>query len=47
MATITAYCMRCRRKVDVQSPVRARTGKNNIVKGTCASCGGKVVKIVG
>ena len=37
-----AYCLRCRRIVQMLNPVRTRQGKFTTLAGTCAVCGGKV-----
>jgi len=42
----TAYCMKCRKKVEIKSP-RQITLKNNrpAVQGVCSFCGTKVFRI--
>jgi DNA-directed RNA polymerase subunit RPC12/RpoP len=42
----TAYCMKCRRKVEISNP-RQITLKNGrpAVQGVCPSCGTKVFRI--
>jgi RNase P subunit RPR2 len=42
----TAYCMKCRRKVEIRNPQRV-TLKNRrpATKGICPSCGTKVFRI--
>ena len=42
----TAYCMKCRRKVDIRNP-REIILKNRrpAVQGVCPSCGTKVFRI--
>jgi len=42
----TAYCMKCRKKVEIRSP-RQITLKNGrpAVQGVCPSCGTKVFRI--
>ncbi len=42
----TAYCMKCRRKVEIRNP-RQITLKNGrpAVQGVCPSCGTKVFRI--
>lgn len=42
----TAYCMKCRRKVDIRNP-RQITLKNGrpAVQGVCPTCGTKVFRI--
>ncbi len=42
----TAYCMRCRKKVEIRNP-RQITLKNGrpAVQGVCPSCGTKVFRI--
>ena len=42
----TAYCMKCRKKVNINSPKQI-TLKNGrpAVQGTCPSCGTKVFRI--
>jgi hypothetical protein len=42
----TAYCMKCRRKVEIKDP-RQVILKNNrpAVRGLCALCGTKVFRI--
>ena len=41
-----AYCMKCRKKVDIKSPLKV-TLKNNrpATSGTCPKCGTKVFRI--
>jgi DNA-directed RNA polymerase subunit RPC12/RpoP len=42
----TAYCMKCRKKVEIKNP-RQITMRNNrpAIQGECTICGGKVFKI--
>jgi RNase P subunit RPR2 len=42
----TAYCMKCKHKVEVQKPehIKMKNG-NPAIKGTCAECGTKVFAI--
>ena len=46
MATITAYCMKCREKREMKNPV-AVTMKNGkpATQGTCPVCGTRVFRI--
>ncbi len=41
-----AYCMKCRKKVDIENP-KAITMKNGLpaTQGECPSCGTKVFRI--
>ena len=43
-----AYCMKCKKKVDVKNPVKVVT-KNGVtaIKGTCSICGTKVFAMLG
>jgi len=43
---VTAYCMKCRKKVEIKNP-RQITLKNNrpAVQGVCYFCGTKVFRI--
>ena len=43
---LTAYCMKCKRKVDVKNPKQV-TMRNNRpgVKGVCPVCGREVFRI--
>jgi hypothetical protein len=45
-AMVTAYCVKCKKSVEVKNPQEV-TLKNNrkAVKGTCTSCGGTVFRI--
>jgi len=45
-ATLTAYCMECRKKVEIRNP-RQITLKNGrpAVQGVCSVCGAKVFRI--
>ena len=45
---MTAYCMKCRKKVEIKSPVKV-TMKNGkpATRGTCPECGTKVYRIGG
>ena len=42
----TAYCMKCKKKVEINSPQQV-TFKNNrpALQGTCSVCGKKVFRI--
>jgi len=43
---MTAYCMKCRKKVEIQSPkkVKMKNGRP-ATKGTCGKCKTKVFRI--
>lgn len=45
-AKMQAYCMKCKKKVEVKNP-KAITMKNKrpATQGVCSSCGSKVFKI--
>lgn len=46
MAT-TAYCVKCRRKVEVKNPQQVTLANGrNAVQGVCPVCGTKVFKFV-
>jgi len=47
METNQAYCVKCKKKVDIKNPqrVKSKNGKN-AVKGECSICGTKVFKFV-
>lgn len=36
------YCLRCRARVEIATPVRRISGKHLVLSGTCPQCGGKV-----
>jgi len=45
---MTAYCVKCRRKVTIQNPKRVvLKNKRQATKGTCPRCGTKVFRIGG
>lgn len=45
-----AYCVKCKKKVDVVDPdittIKAKTGDKRAVKGVCGICGTKVVVFI-
>lgn len=45
-----AHCMTCKTKRDIRNPkvetVNGARGPRRMVRGTCATCGGKVSKFV-
>jgi len=43
-----AYCQRCKTRREVQNPVVTRNphSKNTLVKGTCGTCGRRIVSFV-
>jgi len=42
----TAYCMKCRKKVEVKNPKQVTLKNNSLaVQGTCPVCGTKVIRI--
>lgn len=43
---MTAYCMKCREKVEVKNPVKVTMSNGRpATKGTCPTCGTKVFRI--
>lgn len=43
-----AYCVKCKRKVEIVSPVNVTLkNKRKAVRGTCPVCGTKVFRILG
>lgn len=47
IVTLTAYCMKCKKRREVLGiqVVKTKTGRR-MGKGTCAKCGGKVSKFL-
>jgi len=42
----TAYCMKCRRKVEIRNPSQVvLKNRRPATRGTCPSCGTKVFRI--
>ena len=42
----TAYCMKCRKKVEIKNPKQVTLkNKTSAVQGVCSVCGTKVVRI--
>jgi len=45
---MTAYCVKCQRKVAIQKPKRVRMKNGRLAtRGTCPYCGTKVYRIGG
>lgn len=44
----SAYCVKCKKSVEIKNPTKATIGKRNqpALKGTCGSCSTRVCKIV-
>jgi len=40
--TKSAYCLKCRAKVEIVNPLLVSSGKHNLLKGSCPQCGGTV-----
>jgi RNase P subunit RPR2 len=46
IAMTQAYCMKCRKKVEIRNPLRVTLkNKRPATRGTCPSCGTKVFRI--
>ncbi|MBE9470347.1 MAG: hypothetical protein IMY78_03775 [Chloroflexi bacterium] len=42
----TAYCMKCRKKVEIKNPKQVALRNNSLaVQGVCSVCGAKVFRI--
>lgn len=42
----TAYCMKCRKKVEIKNPMRVRLkNRRPATQGVCPMCGTKVFRI--
>ena len=45
---VEAYCMRCRKKVEMKNPVTTKTKKGvPMSKGECSICGTRICRIGG
>ena len=43
-----AYCVKCKKKVEIANPVEVTLkNKRKAVKGTCSICGTKVFRVTG
>ena len=44
---VEAYCMRCKKKVEIKDPKEVTTKNNRkALKGTCPKCGTKVMAFI-
>jgi len=43
-----AYCVKCRKKVEIKNPKQKRNKRGmKVAQGTCPKCGTKVYRILG
>ena len=41
----TAYCMKCKERVEIKKPIKKKVGRVTFIFGRCPQCGGKVSTI--